>query len=127
EVLGEDKAMPADLQFLFDENVHGDIVEGFNQRNPAIDAVRAQDVGLRGAHDEALLEWAAVNNRILISVDKRTLPADAWARVQQALPMPGVVILRISLTIGTAIKELEVVALAGMPQDFDCNVVYLPL
>jgi predicted nuclease of predicted toxin-antitoxin system len=119
--------MPADLHFLFDENVHGDIVEGFNQRNPSIDAVRAQDVGLRSANDETVLEWAAANDRIVISVDKRTLPADAWVRVKQGLPMPGVVILRISLTIGTAIKELEVVAHAGVPEDFERNVVYLPL
>ncbi len=116
-----------DLLFLFDENVHGDIVDGFIHRNPTIDAVRAQDVGLLGETDEAVLAWAAANERIVISVDKRTLPTDAWARVQQGVNMPGVLILRISLSIGDAIKQLEVVAIAGLASDFDQRVAYLPL
>ncbi len=54
--------MSIGLQFLFDENVHGDIIDGFLQRNAAIDAVRAHDVGLRGADDAFLLDWAIVRS-----------------------------------------------------------------
>jgi predicted nuclease of predicted toxin-antitoxin system len=75
--------MAPDLRFLFDENVHGDIVDGFGQRNASVNIARAQDVGLRSVSDEILLEWAAANDRIVVSVDKRTLPIDAWARVKQ--------------------------------------------
>ena len=41
--------------------------------------------------------------------------------------MAGVSILRTVLTIGQAIDELELVALAGEPDDFRDQVVYLPL
>jgi hypothetical protein len=47
--------------------------------------------------------------------------------VQQGLNMPGVLILRISLSIGAAIKELEIVANVGTPDDFANLVIYLPL
>jgi hypothetical protein len=41
--------------------------------------------------------------------------------------MPGVAILRLILTIGQAINELEVLALAGSPDDLRDQVIYLPL
>ncbi|MBI3407323.1 MAG: hypothetical protein HY040_03070 [Planctomycetes bacterium] len=62
-----------------------------------------------------------------MSVDKKTLAVDAWNRVAQGLPMPGVAILRIILSIGQAINELEVIACAGEPDDFRDQVIYLPL
>jgi hypothetical protein len=63
------------------------------------------------------LEWAAQHGRVVISVDKKTLAVDAWDRVARGMPMPGVAILRIVLTIGQAINELELIALAGNPDD----------
>ena len=86
-----------------------------------------QDVGLRHTPDPIILERAAQQGRVLVSVDKKTLAADAWDRVARGLPMPGVAILRILLTIGQAIAELELVALAGNPDDLRDQVIYLPL
>jgi len=119
--------MAAVLRLLIDEDVHGDIVEGLRRRQPALDLVRAQDVGLRHTPDPIILEWAAQQGRVVISVDKKTLAVDAWDRVGRGLPMPGVAILRIVLTIGQAINELELIALAGKPDDLRDQVIYLPL
>jgi nucleoside-diphosphate-sugar epimerase len=43
------------LPLLADENLHGDIIRGLRRRRPGIDLVRAQDVGLYGAGDPAVL------------------------------------------------------------------------
>ncbi len=115
------------LRLLIDEDVHGDIVNGLRRRHPTLDLARVQDVGLRHTPDPLILEWAAQQGRVVVSVDKKTLAVDAWDRVARGLPMPGVVILRILLTIGQAIHELEIVALAGNPDDFRDQVIYLPL
>ena len=82
---------------------------------------------LRHTLDPIILEWAAQQNRVVVSVDKKTLAADAWDRVVSGLPMPGVAILRIILTIGQAINELELIALAGNPEDLRDQVIYLPM
>jgi hypothetical protein len=82
---------------------------------------------LRSTPDAAILEWAAQHGRVVVSVDKKTLAVDAWDRVAHGLPMPGVAILRILLTIGQAVNELEMIAIAGNPDDFRDQVVYLPL
>jgi len=115
------------LRLLIDEDVHGDVVDGLRRRQPALDMVRAQDVGLRHTPDPVILEWAARQGRVVVSVDKKTLAVDAWGRVARGLPMPGVAILRILLTIGQAVNELELIALAGDPEDFRDQVVYLPM
>jgi hypothetical protein len=39
------------LRFAADENFNGDIVRGLLRRNPKLDIVRVQDVGLSGADD----------------------------------------------------------------------------
>ena len=115
------------LRLLTDENVHGDIVEGLRRRQPDLDLVRAQDVGLAHTADAIILEWATQEGRVVASVDKKTLAAAAWDRVAHGVPMAGVAILRTLLTIGQAINELELVAIAGNPDDFRDQVIYLPL
>jgi predicted nuclease of predicted toxin-antitoxin system len=115
------------LRLLTDEDVHGDIVEGLRRRQLGLDLVRVQDVGLSHTPDPIILEWAAQHGRVVVSVDKKTLAVDAWDRVARGLPMPGVAILRILLTIGQAINELEVIALAGNPEDLRDQVIYLPM
>jgi predicted nuclease of predicted toxin-antitoxin system len=115
------------LRLLIDEDVHGDIVDGLRRRQPGLDMVRVQDVGLQHTPDDVILDRAAQQGRVVVSVDKKTLAVDAWDRVTRGLPMPGVAILRIILTIGQAVNELELIALAGNADDFRDQVVYLPL
>ena len=47
------------LRLAADENFNGDIVRGLLRRNPKLDIVRIQDVGLSGADDPSVLQWAA--------------------------------------------------------------------
>ncbi len=114
------------LRLLMDEDVHGAIPAGLRRREAAIDLVRVQDVGLSGATDSAILARAAREGRVVVSLDKKTLAAEAWHRVAQQLPMSGVAILRNLLTVAKAIDELYVFAVAGNPDDLRDLVVYLP-
>jgi Domain of unknown function (DUF5615) len=50
------------LRWLADENFNNDIVRALLRRKPAFDVVRAQDVGLTGIDDGALLAWAEMIN-----------------------------------------------------------------
>jgi hypothetical protein len=115
------------LRLLIDEDVHGDIVNGLRRRQPTLDVVRVQDVGLSHTPDPDILEWAAQQGRVVVSVDKKTLAVAAWDRVARSEPMPGVAILRTILSIGQAVNELEIVTLAGNPEDVRDQVIYLPI
>lgn len=89
------------LRLVADEDFDGQVVSAM-RRQPAVDLVRVQDVGLRQASDPAVLAWAAEQGRVVLSHDRSTLPYYAYARVRDGLPMPGVIILRQSPPPGQA-------------------------
>ncbi len=69
------------LRLLADENCSNDIVRGLWRRQPDLDLVRVQDVGLSGAADSAVLEWAAETGRLLLTHDVSTITKYAYQRV----------------------------------------------
>jgi hypothetical protein len=83
--------------------------------------------GLAGALDPEVLEWAAGENRIVLSHDKETLAGFAINRVDQGLPMPGVFLFESVFPIGLAIDELEAIIGASEPEEYRDRVVFLPM
>jgi len=69
------------LRLLADENFNGDIVRALLLRQPDLDIVRVQDVGLAGVDDPDILAWAAGNDRIVLTHDRATLPDYAYERL----------------------------------------------
>ena len=78
------------MRWLANENFNNDIVRALFRRKPGIDVVRAQDVGLTGIDDQALLAWAAEQDRVLLTHDVSTITAHAYRRVMRGEAMPGV-------------------------------------
>jgi hypothetical protein len=101
------------LRLVSDEDVPGDIVSGLRQRQPGLDVVRVQEVGLMHTPDPAVLEWAAREDRQVITRDRNTMTAHAWDRVRCGQFMPGVFVLPEQIPIGQAVTELEMLALAS--------------
>src|SRR5439155_11993005 len=89
-----------------DENFNNDILRGVRRRNPAVDVVRVQDVGLAGAADPAILEWAAQAGRVLLTHDVATMTRYAYERVREGKPMPGVFEVGRHVPMGVAIEEI---------------------
>lgn len=54
------------LKLLSDENFNGDIVRGLFLRQPNLDLLRVQDVGLQEIDDPTILNWAAGSDRIIL-------------------------------------------------------------
>ena len=61
------------IAFLADENLKRQIISGLWRRNPSVDVVRAQEVGLAGVDDRILLEWAVRHQRVLLTHDVQTV------------------------------------------------------
>jgi predicted nuclease of predicted toxin-antitoxin system len=77
------------LRLGADENFNNDIIRGLIRRKPDVDIVRVQDVGLSGADDPDVLEWAARQGRVLVTHDVSTLSKYASERVQRESPCPA--------------------------------------
>ena len=78
------------LLLAADENFNNDIVRGLLRRRPDLDIVRLQDVGLSGADDPSVLEWAAQEGRILLTHDVSTMTRYAYDRIRAGTRMPGI-------------------------------------
>lgn len=98
-------------RLLSDHNFSGRILRGLIRRLPGLDVLRASDVGLAAAIDPIVLEWAALEGRVLLTHDINTIPAFASARIKSGLPMPGVFVVASEMPIGGAISwRLQFVA-----------------
>jgi hypothetical protein len=114
-------------KFLTDENVDRRIVEAIilGLSHLGLDILTARQAGLVGTPDPRILEWAAEHDRIVLTHDYRSMIGFAYERVSVGLPMPGVVAVPKSMHIGTAVRELEVLLGAGLPEDLANQVLFI--
>jgi hypothetical protein len=115
------------LAFASDENFNNDIVRGLRRRNPDLDIVRVQDVGLSGAVDPAVLAWAAQEDRISLTHDVSTITRYAYDRVRAGKSMPGVFEVSRNVAVRVAIEDILLLAEVSIENEWRCQVRYLPL
>jgi hypothetical protein len=94
------------LRLLADENFNNNIVRGLLRRVADLDIVRVQDVGLAGVDDPTLLEWAAQQNRVLLTHDVSTITKYAYDRIEAGQAMPGVFEVSRAAPIGPVIEDI---------------------
>jgi hypothetical protein len=115
------------IRFVIDEDFDNDILRGVLRRMPGLDIVRAQDVGLSGAKDPVILEWAAGQRRVLLTHDASTMTKYARERVNAGRFMPGVFVVSQAVPIGTAIDEILLVGECSLEGEWEGQIRYLPL
>lgn len=115
------------LRLAADENFNNNIVRGLQRRNADLDLVRVQDVGLSGASDPAILEWAAQENRVLLTHDVSTMTRYAYDRVRLGQGMPGVFEVSRELPISVVIEDILLLAEGSLDREWEGQVRYLPL
>lgn len=115
------------LLLVADENFNNDIVRGLLRRKPELDIVRVQDVDLSGADDPTILEWAAQENRVLLTHDVSTITQCAYERIEAGKPMPGVIEVSRSVPLGVAIDDILLLAEASNDGEWEGQILYLPL
>jgi predicted nuclease of predicted toxin-antitoxin system len=115
------------LLFVADENFNNDVLRGLLRRDPSLDIVRIQDVGLTHAPDPVVLEWAAQENRVLLTHDRNTITKFAYQRVVEGKPMPGIVEVDRSVPLLVAIEDILLLAVASSQGEWEGQIIYLPL
>ena len=115
------------LRLLADENFNNAILRGLWLRNPELDVVGVQDVGLSGEEDPVVLDWASREGRVLLTHDKATIPHFAYERIQSGQPMAGVCEVSRKVSMSQAIDEILLIAECSDLSDWEYQVRYLPL
>lgn len=90
------------IKFQADTDLDGRVVRGLRRAAPEIDIRAASAAGLEGLPDPDVLRIAAEDSRVLISQDRRTMPAH-FRRFVLKVKSPGVILLREGISIAVAI------------------------
>lgn len=115
------------IGLAIDENFNNDVLRGLLRRNPGLNIVRIQDVGLRTLDDDTILAWCAENDRVLITHDVSTMSGHAFARLASGQNMSGVFEVPRSVPASVAIEDLRLIAECSFPGEWEGQVRYLPL
>jgi predicted nuclease of predicted toxin-antitoxin system len=115
------------IRLLVDQNFNGLILGGLTRRDPGLDVVHVRDAGLAAAPDPGILEWAATQNRVLLTHDRRTIPPFANSRVAAGQRMPGVFLVSDHMPIGQAIDEILLAVHCLSADECKDIVKYFPL
>jgi hypothetical protein len=115
------------LKLASDENLNNNIVRGLLRKKPDLDIVRIQDAGLIGADDPTVLEWAARENRVLITHDVATVTRYAYERLEAGLAMPGVFEVDLFAPMGQVIEDILLLAEFSFGGEWEGRIGYIPL
>jgi len=115
------------VRFLADENFNNQIVRGIFQQRRDVDIVRVQDVGLSGADDPTVLEWAAQQGRVVLTHDVATMITFAYKRIELGLAMAGLFEVSRRVAVGLAIEEIILIAECSLEGEWEGQVRFLPL
>jgi hypothetical protein len=80
-------------RFLADEDFRGDIIAAVGRTEPALVFSTVQELGMRGADDSIILEYAFQNDFIVVSHDRNTMTAAAYDRVNRGVHFSGLFIV----------------------------------
>lgn len=114
------------VRFQADADLDGRVIRGLKRVAPEVDIQTAADAGLTGLNDVDVLRLAAAAGRILVSQDRRTMPAN-FHQYLASETSPGVILLRGGTPIGAAIDEIVLVWSASQPADWINRLLWIPL
>ncbi|MGD0300274.1 MAG: DUF5615 family PIN-like protein [Bryobacteraceae bacterium] len=114
------------VRFQADADLDGRIIRGLRRAAPGIDIRTSGDANLAGLGDPEVLGIAADSGRVLVSQDRRTMPAH-FARFTSGAPSAGVILLREAIPISTAIEELALIWNASEAEEWVNRIVWIPL
>jgi predicted nuclease of predicted toxin-antitoxin system len=81
-------------RFLADHDLKEHLVHGVVRREPAIEFIRARDIGMHERPDAKVLAYAAEHQLIVVSHDVNTMPANAYIRIRTGAPVAGLLMVK---------------------------------
>ena len=119
------------FRFLLDANISKALARALSRHAPELEVLRLQDTPVSDSPDAEVLEFAAVEGRVLVSRDKRTLRDFAIERVRAGKSMPGLLVVRRAFLdrqagISALVSELKLIAGASAPSEWEGVVEFIP-
>jgi len=102
-------------------------LRGLLHRVPDLDSISAYEIEMSEASDPELLAWAAEAGRVLVTHDRRTMPAHPTRGLAAGDDSAGIIVVSRRIPISVAIDELEIAVLCSEPEEWHNLVRHIPL
>ena len=90
-----------------------------------MDIVSVRDVGLAATPDPLILEWAANNDRIVITRDVSSMTDAAKSRVSAGLRMPGMLLIQERASVREILESIENIAFCGLEGEWEGRMLFV--
>jgi hypothetical protein len=114
-------------RFLADHDLNEHIIDGLLRREPAVEFIRAREVGMSERPDPEVLEYAASQGLIIVSHDVHTMPAYAVERIDAGQLLAGLFMVQQTRPIGPIIDSLVMIWSASEAEEWQGHIIFLPL
>jgi len=114
-------------RFLADTDLNDAIVVGMWRREPAAEFARLRDLGLATRSDPEVLDFAALENWIVVFHDVNTMREAASTRETAGLPMNELLLAHQRTPVSPIIESLLLIWAASEAQEWAGQVEFLPL
>jgi hypothetical protein len=114
------------VRFQADADFNHIIVQATLRREPSIDFQTAHVAGLVGVPDPEVLALSAQAGRVLVTHDRKTIPAH-FATFIVHTPSSGVIVIPQKLPVRAAVEDLLLIWMASESEEWRNRIQVLPL
>jgi hypothetical protein len=114
------------LRLLLDQDLDHDILRGLIRRISQLDTVTAFEIGMAKATDPQLLTKAAEEERIVVTHDRKTMPAHAVNLMRRGKDIAGVFVVPRRMSLHHVIEDLELMITCSENDEWVNIIRYLP-
>ncbi len=117
------------VRFLIDENLRLSTVAALRRAEPSLDVHRVgqADMPRFGAADDEILRFCAASRRILVTLDRATIPTHVSDYLSGGGHTSGVLLVTSRCTFGRLIDDLLLIWSCSTDEEWIDSVHYLPL
>ncbi|MBX3002111.1 MAG: DUF5615 family PIN-like protein [Caldilineaceae bacterium] len=117
------------LCFLLDEHIAHAIAEGLHSREAEIQVftIGGPNAPATGTPDQDILIWVEEHGCLLITNNRKTMPGHLRNHVELQRHIPGIIVINQRMSWSDTIEELLLIWAASLPNEFQDQIVYLPL
>ncbi len=114
------------IRFQADNDLEYAIVKAVRRQEPAIDFASAEEAGLDGLSDPELLDLAALEDRVLVSHDRRTMLNHFRNHLAAGKSSPGLLVVAQDAPIGAVAEAIVVLWAVTWPGELMNRAYLLP-
>jgi hypothetical protein len=118
-----------EIRYLMDENVNPILRRELLRREPNLVVWRVGILGSPeyGTLDPEILIWCEENGFVLVTNNRKSMPVHLQDHLAKGRHATGILTLNEAMTIGETIDELLLIATATSAEDYQNQIIYLPI